>query len=133
MPALAAITILDGKASPASHVFGPDNGQSDKLPASWFNRAATIMSGMESLTVNLFRSKTNKAAAIIQNVELIVPVVVNVAGVDTVVRSSKFKGAFYYAPDSSAAERKDLIVLVKNLFGNATFVTSGETPEPYWG
>lgn len=130
MPQLATIAINDGKATPQAHSFSPDDAE--KGSAVWYNRTASIPSAMEKLKISLVRP-TLATAAIQQLIEIELPVTATVNGVEQVVRTSKFKGTYYFSQSGTQQERDDLFTLVANLHANANVRLVAETLEPFYG
>lgn len=130
MPAIAAIAINDGKATPVTHTFSP-NGK-DGTAVQWANRAVSLLSGQELLTIEVVRPKNPKSAARVL-FTMYRPVVAVVDGVDTVVRYSKETATLNFPQDGTAADRKDSIVLWTNLFTNASVRACVENLEPFYG
>lgn len=129
MPAIANIAINDGKASPVTHTFSPQT--TDGSLAELLNRSSTIQSGMEQLHIEYVKPRSANAAHQYK-VKLVRPVVAQVNGLDTVVRKSTTTVQFNFSSDSTAAERKDEVALIKNLLTNATFAAAVENLEPYY-
>lgn len=130
MPQLASITLTDGKASPASHVFAPvtTNGSDARLA----NRAATIPQGFEALELKVRDPGNSKTAAYTVSGSLNLPVVQTVDGSEQVVRNSKFEFTFRLSQASTAQDRKDILALAASLFGNATMKSVVENVEPLY-
>lgn len=126
MPAIGNIAIADGKGAPVTHTFTPINTSGGK--ASLENRNTTFAAGSEQLSVAVTRVPGKETSDQIQ-LELILPVVAAVNGVDTVVRTSKAKVVLYVSKSGSSAERKDLRVLLKNALDNALVATAVENVE----
>jgi len=129
MPAIANIAINDGKATPVTHTFTPQT--TDGSVAELLNRSATMPSGMEQLTIEYVKPRSANAAHQYK-VKLVRPVIAQVAGIDTVVRKSTSSIAFNFSSDSTAADRKDDVTLLRNLLTNATFALAVENLEPYY-
>lgn len=130
MPQLAPITLTDGKATPASHVFAPVS--TDGSSARLANRAAAIPQAFEGLTVNVRDVGNSKTAAYTVSGSLNLPTAATVDGTDQVVRVSKFEFTFRLAQTSSPQDRKDILALAASLFGSATMKTVVENIEPLY-
>lgn len=129
MPAIGNISINDGKATPVAHVFSPTDSSGGK--AELHNRAPALIAAWESLKVAVLRA-LGKTASHQVSIDLELPTYATVEGVDTVVRTQKFRGTFYLSQQGSAAERKDLRVLVMNALANASIVAAIENVEPIY-
>lgn len=127
MPAIAAISINDGKATPVAHVFSPVT--TDGSTAEWANRAASMPQGFEGLKVNVRKPQSPTGAYRI-DIEMSFPVLATVNGVETVVRTSKFTGTYYSSAIGPEADRKDHRVLLSNLFGSSAMASIIEKLEP---
>lgn len=117
MPAIAALSINDGQASPAAHTFAV-NGTSGLL-ATWLEKAAGSPNGYFRLTHEVREAKSTTGAHRVI-VSLNMPTVATVDGVITKVRNSSAQVVFNFAQDSTLAERKDLLAYIYNVLGNAT-------------
>lgn len=125
MPAMANISINDGKATPIAHVFAVETSQNGTSPATWYNRiATTIANGWESLSCLVRRSPKGSNGANLVEYVIELPTVELVAGVNTITRTQKVKISFYLSPLGLTAERKDLRTLAYNLLGNSTVQAS---------
>lgn len=129
MPAIAAIAINDGKTTPVLHTFSPQTTNGSL--AEFLNRSATIQAGMEQLHIEYVKPRSANAAHQYK-VKLVRPVTANVSGVDTVVRKSTTTLTMNFGNDSTAADRKDEVALLRNLFTNAGFISAVENLEPYF-
>lgn len=129
MPAIAALTINDGLASPAAHTFAPVT--TDGSAAQWADRSPTIPSGFRKITFEVSppagSRTTNKLQAGFYN-----PTVATVNSVDQVVRFSSAQVTLNIHPDATLQERKDLLAYLVNFFANATVKTSVENIEPFY-
>lgn len=129
MPAIGNIAINDGKATPVTHTFAPVT--TDGSTAELANRSASIPQGFEVLKVEV-RKPTSNTAAYRLYIEMVLPTVALVNGVDTVIRFNKASLTINISQLSSEADRKDLRVLLQNLFGHATMATVFEKLEPIY-
>lgn len=129
MPAIAALTINDGQATPVAHTFNPVTTDGSK--AQWADRSPSIPSGFRTVSFEVLGpggSRTvNKLAS-----GFMVPTVVAVNGVDTVVRYSSAQVTLNIHPEATLQERKDLLAYVKNFLGQATVQTAVENVEPFY-
>lgn len=129
MPALANISINDGKATPVAHVYAPVT--TDGSNAELANRAASIPQGFENLKVDVRKPASATGAYRIQ-VSLVLPTVATVNGVDTVVRQSQASLTINMSQLSTAVERRDMRVLLANLLQHASMTTVIENLEPIY-
>lgn len=129
MPTMASITVADGAASPANHVFTEEttNGRL----ASWNNEAAATLAGRERLTVEVVRPQS-AAGAYRHSTIMQFPVLATVDGTQKVVRFIKAELTLHAAQDSTEQEKKDAIVMFANLLDNASFRTSVTKMQPYF-
>lgn len=137
MAAIAPITIADGKGTPESHVFNPIA----TLPLALLKRntvsgQATV--AWEQLTVNV-KSAGNTGMNTV-TVELSVPVMEQSTGgtssgyvaPPSVAHRLTAKVVFFMHNRSTAADRKDLRVLIQNALANSQVVSAIEALEqPY--
>lgn len=136
------ISLLDGKATPVSHVFSPNSGDGN-VPGvsviSWEDRSGGIAVGFPTLTISTRKpSKTNRNYKI--SVVLTAPVmevvsnstVSGIAPAPTVAYSPIFRGEFILPERSTLDSRKDIYAFAKNLFSSATFTSAIETLDTPW-
>lgn len=129
MPAIAALTINDGAATPVAHTFNPVT--TDGATAKWADRSPSIPAGFRTVTHVMEEPKGQRTAHRV-TMGFFVPTVATVNSVDTVVRFSSAQVILNIAPDSSLQERKDLLAYVANSLGLATVKTSVENLEPFY-
>lgn len=129
MPAIAALTINDGAATPVAHTYNPVT--TDGANAKWADRSPSIPAGFR--TVSHFYEEP-KGQRVVHRITIgfFQPVVATVNSVDTVVRFSSGSIQLNLAPDSTLQERKDLLATMANALGLAGFKTSVENLEPYY-
>nr|UOL49015.1 MAG: hypothetical protein 2 [Leviviridae sp.] len=129
MPAIAAIALADGKATPVTHTFAPvtTNGSAAELA----NRAASIPQGFEELDVEV-RQPSSPTGSYRVEIDMVFPVVATVNGVDTVVRTSKMTLVYNASQLTTAAERKDHRVLMQNCLANSLVTQVIENLEPLY-
>lgn len=129
MPAIGSISINDAKATPVAHVFDPvtTNGSAGRLA----NRAASIPSGFETLTLELREpASVNGAYRLLGKMSF--PTVAAVDGTDKVVRNDSATIEVNFSQQSTAQDRKDRVKLISNLFAHATIVAMAEKVEPLY-
>lgn len=127
MPAITTIAIADGKATPITHTFSPQTTTGTK--AEWNNRSAVIPKGYENLQATVvWASQPSSAHRAI--LKMVLPTVEVVNAVNTVTRISGCELTFNFSQNSTAAERKDLRVLARNLLADASVVAMLENIEP---
>lgn len=129
MPAIAALTINDGLASPVAHTFSPVT--TDGALAKWADRSPAIPSGFRILSHEILPPNGNRTVHKL-TIGVMNPTVATVNSVDTVVRYSSAQVILNIHPDSSLQERKDLLAYVSNTLANATVKTSVENIEPFY-
>lgn len=125
MPAMAAITINDGKATPVAHVFGP--GPLVGANASFFDRSTGISIGYPSLTI--VSSQPSKTSNLYKTrVKIVMPVleVVNASTYNGITPSPTkaydltFDCTIFCPQRATLADRKDILALAKNALSHAT-------------
>jgi hypothetical protein len=129
MPAIAALTINDGLASPAAHTFSPKTTNGSK--AEWADRSPSIPAGYRTISHELAEPNGNRTVNKV-TMGFMTPSVAAVDGSDTVVRYSSAQVVLNVHPDSTLQERKDLLAYVSNFLANATVKTSVENLEPFY-
>jgi len=129
MPAIAALTINDGQASPAAHTFSPVSTDGSK--AQWADRSPTIPAGFRLISREVSPPSGNRTVYRITD-GYMMPTVATVNGTDQVVRYSSAQLTLNIHPDATLQERKDLLAYVKNFLADSTVVTSVQNIEPFY-
>lgn len=129
MPAMGPIAINDGKTTPVVHTFAPvrTDGSSGKLA----NRSASIPQGFETLEVTV-REPQSATGSYRLDFSMTLPSVAAVDGQDQVVRRSKATLTLNLSPLSSAQDRKDIRILLKNMLDNTLVTQVIENVEPLY-
>lgn len=129
MPAIAALSINDGAATPVAHTFSPVT--TDGSLAKWADRSPSIPNGFRTLSHEVQAPNgTRTVHRIIMGFN--VPVVATVNSVDTVVRNSSAQVTLNIHPEATLQERKDLLAYVTNSLGLADVKTSVQNIEPFY-
>lgn len=130
MPAIAAVAINDGQATPVAHTFSPVNIDSMGI-AKWADRSGGIALGFPTLTF-MQKSPSPKGA---RNYKTSIKVVLPVLEATSPSTSTGIQPAptkaydlianieFVLPERSTLAQRNDLLAYVKNFLANATVVT----------
>lgn len=129
MPAIAALSVNDGLASPVAHTFAPVSTTGAK--AKWADRSPTIPAGYRTITHEMAEPSGNRTVNKI-TMGFLCPKVATVDSVDTVVRYDSAKVELNIHPESTLQDRKDLLAYVANSLGLATVKTSVENLEPFY-
>jgi hypothetical protein len=129
MPAIAAITVLDGQATPVGHVFTPQTTNGSK--ATWVNRAGGALNAYEKLDIEIVQPKSATGAYRMIG-SMTRPILGVVNGVSTVIKQEKLDFTLNFAPTSTSAERKDDITMLAALLSNATVKGAAENVEPFY-
>jgi hypothetical protein len=129
VPAIIALVINDGAASPVAHTFNPvtTNGSM----AKWADRAPGVPSGYLQLSQEVVGPSGARTTHKV-TMGLMVPVMAVVSGVNQVVRYSSGQLVLNIHPDSTLAERDDLLTYFANLCNHASIKTSVENLEPHY-
>lgn len=120
MPTMKNITLLDGKTTPASHVFTPQRIDQQEV-AQFRERVAGRLLGQPELSVQLREQKNGLNAV---DLRLALPTVTTVTGDDGIPRSvvAYTNSVFVNLKlpmQGSTQERKDLRVMLSNALLNA--------------
>lgn len=129
MPAIAALTVNDGLATPAAHTFSPQTTSGAK--AVFADRSPSIPAGYRTISHELAEPNGNRTVYRVA-MGFMIPTVASVDGSDTVVRYSSAQVTLNVHPQSTLQERKDLLAYVANSLGLATIKTSVENLEPFY-
>lgn len=131
MPAIAAIALTDGRATPIVHTFAPKSTNGSK--SRHINTASGVtLAAAELLTLEVVEPVgPNGAHRVIGS--LVQPVEVTDSGGNYVVDySNKFNFDFNFSRKSSAAIRKDLAYMVGDLLTEAVIRSMVENLEPQY-
>lgn len=129
MPAIAAMTINDGLATPVAHTFSPQSTTGAR--ANWADRSPSIPDGFRTISHELAEPSGNRTVNKV-TLGFKVPTVATIDGSDTVVRFNSAQVVLNLNPQSTLQERKDLLAYVSNTLANATVKTSVENLEPFY-
>lgn len=129
MPAIAALSINDGLATPVAHTFSPVSTDGSK--AMWADRSPTIPAGFRTISHEVASPNGNRTVYRI-TAGFMIPVVATVNGVDTVVRYNSGQVILNIAPDATLQERKDTLAYMANFLGNANVKLTVENIEPFY-
>lgn len=129
MPAIAALSVNDGQATPVAHTFNPVT--TDGAKAMWADRSPTIPSGFRILSHEVSAPNGSRTVHRI-NIGLSNPTVATVNGSDQVVRYSSAQVVLNIHPESTLQERKDLLAYVANTLGIASVKNSVYDIEPFY-
>lgn len=134
MGTITTLTLADGQATPASHVFTPYTGQKGSNPATWFNREAVSPIGFRKVTlsVDFNQTGTSKIRAVISD-----PVLASVAAGCCVdqntpqVAYTDFADITFKIPMGATLQnRKDILAYAKNFLASSAMATAIENLEP---
>jgi hypothetical protein len=117
MPAIAALTINDGAASPVAHTFAV--GGTDGTTGKFADKVSGVPAGYTKIT-HEFREAKSAGGAHSVILGFSAPILGTVNGVTQVVRTSNAQVRLNFAQDGTDAERKDLVAYIYNYIGNAT-------------
>lgn len=129
MPAIAALSINDGLASPVAHTFSPVSTTGVK--AKWADRSPTIPAGYRTISHEMAEPNGSRTVNKV-TMGYMVPTVATVNAVDTVVRYNSAKVEFNLHPESTLQDRKDILAYVANSLDLALVKTSVENLEPFY-
>lgn len=129
MPAIAALTVNDGLASPTAHTFAPVSTTGQK--AKWADRSPSIPAGFRTISHEINEPSGNRTVNKV-SMGFMCPTVATVGSVDTVVRYNSAQVILNLHPESTLQERKDLLAYVANSLGLAVVKTSVELLEPFY-
>lgn len=129
MPAIAALTIADGAATPVNHTFSPVT--TDGSLAKWADRSPSVAAGFRTITEEVLEPSGQRTAYKI-TLGFYFPVLASVNGVDTVVRFNSGSVVMNMAPDSTLQERDDTLTYMINTISHASIRSSVENLEPFY-
>lgn len=134
MPNNSPLTIKDGKSTPADHVFAPVRIDSKGLALFNENTGSSLI-GRPTLSYTV--SGGTGGAAYKVALQINVPKVVNVTdgnGIqrDVIQHQPLAKTEFVFQSTTSAAERKDVRVLMANALLHATLGPAIDNVESFW-
>lgn len=138
MPAIAAITINDGQATPVAHTFNPIETDLPKYREN--GNSAVPVAGQSEILMSLREAQNNVDGINKAVISLKLPVLETVSGSTIGGYTPGPKVAYYMTAKlecllpnrSTAAQRKDLRVMLANLLANAQLISMVESLEkPY--
>lgn len=129
MPAIAALTINDGAASPVAHTFSPVTTSGSQ--AQWADRSPATPAGYRKLNHEVLPPSGQRTVNKI-TIGAYVPTEAVVDGSTVVARSCSAQVILNLPPDCTLQERKDILAYVVNFLNNATVKTSIENIEPFY-
>lgn len=149
MPAIAAITLANGEATPVNHTFNP-LGQDAKTGIWWFEDtnprvAATSTLGYPRIGIRTKREVEHAVGVTAKNLVSRVEVTIALPQLETLGTGSsgylpaptvayvdRFKGEFLLSSRDSAPDRKDVLAYAKNIFANAQVVDLVQNLSAYY-
>jgi hypothetical protein len=129
MPALAALSINDGQATPAAHTFSPVTSNGAK--AEWADRSSSTPAGYRTIS-NEVRKPASATAAYRNITSIYLPVEATVDGVVKVVGFNSVRIECNFRQESPDQERKDAVAYAGNALLNSTFKDAIISNEPHW-
>lgn len=119
MAATANFSVSDAETTPITHTF-VTNGtivQGSERISTWRNTSQGRPLGQEEVVTAYARRKANQAYT--QKVSMTIPIVANVNGVSTVIRSLRAYYVLEADPGSTEQERKNLRSMLFNIPGSS--------------
>lgn len=129
MPAIAALTINDGAASPVAHTFSPVTTTGSK--AEWADRSPVTPAGYRKIQHEVLPPSGQRTVHKI-SIGAYNPTEAVVDGSTVVARSTSAQVILNFPPESTTQERKDTLAYVVNFLNNASVKTSIENIEPFY-
>lgn len=126
MPAIAALTINDGAATPVAHTFSPANIDVAGV-AKWEDRVGGVPLGFPTVTLSMRRpSKASRNYRL--TAKVVYPVTETIAPSNFPSKAYDLIGTVEFVlPDrASLQQRKDLAAFVKNYLANAVITSCVE-------
>lgn len=129
MPAIAALTLADGQATPVNHTFSPVNIDAGGV-ARWADRSGGISIGFPTLTAALKNPSAKGSRSYRYTLKVTVPTLEVTApstatGIQPapVVAYNHLCNIEFVLPErGTLAQRNDILAYVKNVLANAVFV-----------
>lgn len=117
MPAISAVTLADGQATPANHSFEVGSSQqSDSLPASWYDRSGGTFSSFKSITALVKRNPRTQSTKV--SMRITDPMLDATSGV---LKHKTLATVEFVLPDSATVQnRQDILAYAKNLLADAS-------------
>lgn len=129
MPAIAALTINDGAATPVAHTFSVVS--TDGKKAQWADRTSNTIIGNRTITDEV-RVPNGTGTAYRRLIGFSTPTEALVDGTYKVVRVGSAQVIFNFAPDSTNQERVDQLAYVANYLANASVKAAVPALEPFY-
>jgi hypothetical protein len=130
MPAIAALTVNDGAATPAAHTFNFSGRKANVV--KWADRTSITPAGYRYITHEV-REPASATGANRIFMGFSQPVEATADGVTSVVRVNSAQVILNLSQQSTLQEKKDLLAYVVNTLGLASMKTSVENLEPFYG
>lgn len=129
MPAIAALTLADGQATPVNHTFnvGTTNGSK----AEWQERSSSLPAGYFVITDEV-RKPASPGAAYRRIIGFNIPVTATVDGSLKVVRFNSGQVILNFSESSTEQERKDQLAYMTNFLLNASVKAAVPALEPFY-
>lgn len=129
------ITLADGLASPATHVFSPVQPQQGTIPAAWKNSEQDVMAGDRKITLRV----SEKASAYAVEARISDPVLTALpdncctpTNIPQVAYTEIASLSFSIAKSSTVQNRKDILAFAKNLLGTSVLTDAVVKLDSAW-
>jgi hypothetical protein len=133
MPAITSLVLADGQGSPANHTFVPVTTTGQK--AQWAERVGAGPAFWPTVENSVVTPNSKPGAAVKPYTvtwSIYLPVSVTSGGATQLDHFHRASINFYFAPNSTDAERADLVAYAKNLLATAAVIDSAKKVEPWY-
>lgn len=135
MSKIDIITLADGLATPANHIFTPVQPQQGTIPAAWKNSEQDVMAGDRKITLRV----TEKQTAYAVEARISDPVLTALpdncctpTNVPQIAYTEIANLSFSIAKSSTVQNRKDILAYAKNLLGTTVLTNAVVNLDSAW-
>lgn len=135
MAQISQITLADGQATPANHIFKPFLPQQGSTPAEWRNRETDTTVGDRKITIRLSEN-TNKYNVSIRIADPVLSAIptdcCTPLNVPAVAYTDFVNIEFSIAKSATLSNRKDILAYAKNLLASTVVQSAVHDLEVIW-
>lgn len=131
MPAMAPIVINDGATTPVSHTFAPVGSAAGSKYVNFVERVNGKIDFGNEVRIAVDQAQARGQASKVRTT-MILPTTVEVNGITTLDFQNRYDGTFTLASRGTESARKNLRVLVSNLYASAFVASVVDKVEAIW-
>ena len=135
MAQISQLSLADGQANPATHVFKPTLPQQGTSPAQWVNAESATLVGNRKVTLRV-SERQNKYEVEVRVTDPVLSVVsdtcCDIQNVPAVAYTNTFSGTFTIAKSATLQNRKDILAYAKDILAATVLQSAVEDLEQVW-